>query len=56
MGVDAALWVMAGAAVVAAGAGTGFAAGEFVAPWVYIESNTGTVQYMTVEVFRLNNK
>jgi len=32
------------------------AAGEFVAPWVYIESNTGTLNYMTVEVFRLNNK
>jgi len=29
---------------------------EYVAPWVYIESNTGTLNYMTVEVFRLNNK
>lgn len=32
------------------------AAGEYVAPWVYIESNSGTLNYMTVEVFRLNNK
>lgn len=32
------------------------AANEYIAPWVYIESNTGTLNYMTVEVFRLNNK
>jgi hypothetical protein len=31
-------------------------ANEYIAPWVYIESNTGTLNYMTVEVFRLNNK
>jgi hypothetical protein len=29
---------------------------EIIAPWVYIESNSGTVQYVTVEAFRLNNK
>ena len=32
------------------------AANEYIAPWVYIESNTGTLNYMTVEVYRLNNK
>ena len=32
------------------------AANEYVAPWVYIDSNTGTLNYMTCEVFRLNNK
>jgi hypothetical protein len=32
------------------------AAGEFVAPWVYIDGSSGTLNYMTVEVFRLNNK
>jgi hypothetical protein len=29
---------------------------EMIAPWVYIESNTGTVQYVTVEAFKLNDK
>jgi len=29
---------------------------EIIAPWVYIESNAGTVQYVTVEAFKLNDK
>ena len=29
---------------------------EMIAPWVYIESNAGTVQYVTVEAFKLNDK
>ena len=29
---------------------------EIIAPWVYIESNSGTVQYVTVEAFKLNDK
>lgn len=32
------------------------AANEYLAPWVYIDSTSGTLNYMTVEVFRLNNK
>lgn len=31
-------------------------AGEIVYPWVYIDGSSGTLNYMTVEVFRLNNK
>lgn len=29
---------------------------EMIAPWVYIESNSGTLQYVTVEAFKLNDK
>jgi hypothetical protein len=32
------------------------AANEIVYPWVYIDGNSGTLNYMTCEVFRLNNK
>ena len=29
---------------------------EIIAPWVYVESNAATVQYVTVEAFKLNDK
>lgn len=32
------------------------AANELLAPWVYIDSNSGTLNYVTVEVFKLNDK
>jgi hypothetical protein len=31
-------------------------AGESVSPWIYIDGSSGTLNYMTVEVYRLNNK
>ena len=31
-------------------------AGTFIAPWVYIDSNSGTLQYVTVEAFKCNDK
>ena len=32
------------------------AVNELLAPWVYIDSNSGTLNYVTVEVFKLNDK
>jgi hypothetical protein len=29
---------------------------EIIAPWVYVDSNSATVQYVTVEAFKLNDK